>query len=508
MNKTQTNTIQMCFAQIFSIAACSLTLIIASTANAQPNSSSDKKTGSDQPVSFYKQIRPIFQQHCYGCHQGAKQAGQYVMTDFGKLLAGGETGSKAIVPGSTEKSYLYELIVPVDGEAEMPRDAAPLKKSDIQLIERWIKQGAKNDTPKNANVSFTEKNPPVYKLLPTVTSLDVSPDGKQIAVAGYHEVIIHRVEFQNNKFKTSVVARLIGLSERIETVAFSPDGKKLVVCGGSPARMGEIQIWDVSKRELLLSKQVGYDTLYGAAWSRDGNSVAFGCPDTTVRVINAKTGKQTLFNGAHNDWVLGTVFSTKNDHVITVSRDRSMKLIKVDTQRFIDNITSITPGALKGGLNAVDCHPAKDELLCGGADGVVKVYRMIRVKKRRIGDDFNLIRKYPKLNGRVFDTCFSTDGKNIVAVSSYNGRGQLKVFATDTAKEITKYENQSGGLFAADFFPTGKHIATSGFDGVIQIIDTKTGKPVAQFNSVPLSKNKKTGSKTAPQSKIHSKPQK
>ncbi len=57
-----------------------------------------------------------------------------------------------------------------------------------------------------------------------------------------------------------------------------------------------------------------------------------------------------LYQGAHSDWVLDTVFSKDGTYLISVSRDRSMKLVEVATQRFVDNITSITPGALKGGL--------------------------------------------------------------------------------------------------------------------------------------------------------------
>ena len=51
--------------------------------------------------------------------------------------------------------------------------------------------------------------------------------------------------------------------------------------------------------------------------------------------------------------MLGTVFSTKDTHLVSISRDGSMKLIEVATQRFIDNITSITPSLLKGGLMAL-----------------------------------------------------------------------------------------------------------------------------------------------------------
>src|SRR4029453_17290957 len=87
---------------------------------------------------------------------------------------------------------------------------------------------------------------------------------------------------------------------------------------------------------------------------------AFGCSDNTVRAADPLSGKQTLQMGTHSDWVLGTLFSQDGAHVVSVSRDMSMKLTEVDTQRFIDNVTSITPGALKGGLMALDRRPMKE----------------------------------------------------------------------------------------------------------------------------------------------------
>jgi len=46
---------------------------------------------ADGPVSYYRQVRPILQAQCQGCHQPAKAKGGYVMTDFKKLLAWGES---------------------------------------------------------------------------------------------------------------------------------------------------------------------------------------------------------------------------------------------------------------------------------------------------------------------------------------------------------------------------------------------------------------------------------
>ena len=180
-----------------------------------------------------------------------------------------------------------------------------------------------------------------------LTSLDYSPDSSLLAVSGYHEVLLHKTD-PTSETSGEVAARLVGLSERIESARFSPDGKQLAVTGGSPGRFGELQIWDVATGELKLSALVTYDTIYGASWSHDGTKVAFGCADNTCRAIEVATGKQVFFQGAHNDWVLDTVFSADSSHLVSISRDRSMKLNEVATERFVDNITSITPGASRG----------------------------------------------------------------------------------------------------------------------------------------------------------------
>ena len=97
-----------------------------------------------------------------------------------------------------------------------------------------------------------------------------------------------------------------------------------------------------------------------------------------MRAIEVDTGKQVLYQGAHSDWVFGTVFSVDGSHLVSVGRDASAKLIEVPHQRFVDNVTSITPGALRGGINAIARHPLRDEILFGGADGMPKIYRMHR----------------------------------------------------------------------------------------------------------------------------------
>lgn len=352
----------------------------------ETNSPADSKL-----ISFHRDVRPIFSRHCYGCHQGAKQLGSYVMTEFDRLLAGGESESPAIIPGKPDDSYLVELITPVDGHAEMPNEPFPsLNEVEIDMVRKWIAEGASNDSPQDDH-AYSSENPPPYVSAPAIPSIDVSPDGKTIAVAGYHEVLL--VDGETGLIQN----RLVGLSPRINTVQFSPDGTRIAALGGTPGQRGELQIWDVSTGSLSLSQMITYDTLTGGSWSPDGSKIAFGATDNVVRAIDSNTGEQVLFQGAHEDWVRDTAFTPDSTHVISVARDMSCKLTEVVTERFIDNITSITPGALSGGLSSVVAHPTRNEIVVGGADGVAKVYRIFRITARKIGDDANLIRRMPEM---------------------------------------------------------------------------------------------------------------
>lgn len=209
----------------------------------------------------------------------SKAKGDYIMTEFTRLMKGGEEGH-AVVAGQPDVSHLLKEITPdASGKAEMPQKADPLHATQIALIKRWITEGAKDDTPASARQQYDMEHPPVYATAPLITSLDYAPDGKLIAVAGYHEVLLHRAD------GSGIEARLVGLSERIQKVAFSPDGSRLAVAGGSPGRMGEIQVWDVAKRKLEVSASITFDTLYGASWSPDGKLIAFGGADNSLRAI-------------------------------------------------------------------------------------------------------------------------------------------------------------------------------------------------------------------------------
>src|SRR5207247_8799364 len=182
-------------------------------------------------------------------------------------------------------------ITPEGGKAAMPKDAPPLSETEIATIRKWIERGAKDDTPASNRPQYDAEHPPIYMAPPVLKSIEYSPKGDLLAIGGYHEVLRHNADGSER------VARLVGQSERIESARFSPDGKLLAVTGGSPGRFGELQIWDVNKREMKLSLMIGYDTIYGASWSPNGTMVAVGGPHNTPRAFDPETGTTVLFSG-------------------------------------------------------------------------------------------------------------------------------------------------------------------------------------------------------------------
>jgi WD40 repeat protein/mono/diheme cytochrome c family protein len=490
-------------------------MLIAATASAVPGRTApDEPAEALKPVSYWKDIRPVFQARCQGCHQPAKAKGGFVMTDFAALVKGGEDEGPAVVPGKPDDSSIVRNITPDPaGEASMPKNADPLQPAEIALVRRWIEQGATDDTPANARQVWNAEHPPVYTKAPLVSALDFSPDGRLLAVSGFHEVILV------NTATGELAARLIGLSERIESVHFSPDGQRLAVTGGQPARMGEVQVWDVGTAKLALSVPATFDTLYGGAWSPDGSLIVFGGADKSVRVIDATSGEQKFFSILHDDWVQDTVFSVKGDYLVSVGRDMAAKLSEFATQRFVDNITSITPGALKGGLQAVSRHPERDEILVAGSDGEPRLYRLYRQVERKIGDDSNLIRVFPAIAGRIWTAEYAPNAKTFAVGGSLDGKGVVAFYSCDIdsalpeelkvifRKEITgrnaeekrKVDDFSragvsklrevslpGAVYALSYTPDGTQVACAGADGVVRFLNAADGAILREVRPFPL----------------------
>src|SRR2546425_2949249 len=86
-------------------------------------------------VNFARDIQPILERSCFGCH-GAK------VQMAGLRLDAKGTSARVIVPGNATLSPLYKRITGIGGLARMPMGGQPLATDQIALIRQWIDEGA------------------------------------------------------------------------------------------------------------------------------------------------------------------------------------------------------------------------------------------------------------------------------------------------------------------------------------------------------------------------------
>ena len=98
--------------------------------------------GAEDEVDFENDIAPIFEERCWYCHGEDEQESGLRLDLRNAMLRGGDSGLPAVVPGKPEKSYLIEVVKHLDPDAKMPPDEDRIPDEEIELLTRWVKQGA------------------------------------------------------------------------------------------------------------------------------------------------------------------------------------------------------------------------------------------------------------------------------------------------------------------------------------------------------------------------------
>ncbi len=113
--------------------------------------------GCERPVSYSTDVRPVLAESCGPCHnrtgEGLRASGFSVAT-YDDIMKGMTLGP-VIVAGSSESSNLYRVIAAKTApEIRMPPHhpqslaegrGDPLAPAQVEVIKRWIDEGAKNN---------------------------------------------------------------------------------------------------------------------------------------------------------------------------------------------------------------------------------------------------------------------------------------------------------------------------------------------------------------------------
>jgi mono/diheme cytochrome c family protein len=97
------------------------------------------------PVDFVREVRPVFERHCYKCHGPDAHKSGYRLDIKAVALKGGDTHAPNVVAGDSSASPLYRFVSGADPEMTMPpKKSSPhgLDPAELDTLRRWLDEGA------------------------------------------------------------------------------------------------------------------------------------------------------------------------------------------------------------------------------------------------------------------------------------------------------------------------------------------------------------------------------
>lgn len=95
-----------------------------------------------EKIDFSTQVKPIINKNCITCHGGVKAKAGFSLLFRDDALAKTESGKPAIISGDAAASEMIRRLTSNDPEERMPYEHEPLPKEDIEILRKWIDQGA------------------------------------------------------------------------------------------------------------------------------------------------------------------------------------------------------------------------------------------------------------------------------------------------------------------------------------------------------------------------------
>ena len=314
-----------------------------------------------------------------------------------------------------------------------------------------------------------------------VHSVAFSPDGKRI-VAGIEDVEAFTpdmgLRFPRSDWTVKVWDAATGKetlsfksSTEIRSVAFSPDGKR-VVLGGN----WTVKVHDATTGQEALTLKGNMGLVYSVAFSPDAKRIVTGNEDG-VTVWDAATGQKTRSPDGYKSPVHSVVFSPDGKHIVAGKWDRSLSVWDAGTGREVRTLYGHT-----GPVCSVAFSLNGKHVLSGDRDGTVKIW------DAATGE---VMRSFKAHTRSVRSVAFSPDGKRIVSGGEYQQIvgtvGEIKMWDTAPGQETLSQEGHLGTVLSVAFSPDGKRIVSGGGTardkpGEVKVWDAATSQEILSID--------------------------
>ena len=328
-----------------------------------------------------------------------------------------------------------------------------------------IASGSEGGTVRLWDVATTTQTRTLTGHTGSVTSVSFSPDGNTIASGSSDNTV--RLWDVNTGLH---LRTFTGHTRDVESVSFSSDGQTLASSGGSWD--DTVRLWDVNTGRHLRTLTGHTGAVYSVSFSPDGQTLASGSWKE-VRLWDVNTGSQisTLtgdrcgcqsLQSLHTGWVYSVSFSPDGETLASGSSDDTVRLWDANTGSHLQTLTGHTSA-----VYSVSFSPDGQTLASGSSDGTVRLW------------DVNTGRQISSFTGHtsfVFSVSFSPDGQTIASNDSV-----VRLWDVNTGRQISSFTGHTSWVYSVSFSPDGQTLASGSGDGTVLLWDANTGSHLRTF---------------------------
>ena len=441
----------------------------------------DKSAKPVKKVTFEDDVKPIFRQHCFNCHNQNEKKGGLAIDSYGALLEGGGSGEIVFDDGDAEGSRLWQL-VNHDDTPIMPPNQDKMPAEQLAIIRAWLEGGilensgskakakkantltyvasvsGKPDGPAAMPESVSFRPAIVTDRAAAATAIATSPWAPLVAIAGQKQITLYHTDSNE----------LLGILPFPEGVAqslrFSRDGRYLVAGGGEHAVQGIVAVYDVKTGKRAATVGDELDIVFDADANRSLNRIALGGPQRMLRIYDAANGELMFDIKKHTDWIYTVAFSP--DGVLIASGDRSGGLCvwEADTGRLYLDLAGH-----KGAVSKVAWRDDSNVLASASEDGSVKLWD---IKEGKV------IKSINAHGGGVTDVTFDHQGRVLTA-----GKDNRAKIWDAAGKEIKNFGPMPEAVLEAAVSHDGRRVVFGDWNGTF--VNASADNPKEQFTLSP-----------------------